>query len=153
MNRFGTLMAWAQGFLNHSALAAIATFIASVIHDELDVAEKFVRSVIDGVTKEMADDTPGVALGSIITAAAAAAGKDGVKVGLNALTIAAANALDEIRGTIPTTQVDASGAMASVDAEADAAIAKINADRDARKKVLDKAAADASAALAARVSN
>lgn len=153
MNRFGTLMSWCQGFLNHTALPAIAAFIASIMHDELDVATALVAKIIDGIPASLAADKPLVALGAIAAAAGAQAEKDSVTVGTNALAVAAANAVAALAGTVAVTEIDPSNAMNSVDQDADAAIAKINADREAKKKALDDAAKKAADELAAKVSS
>jgi hypothetical protein len=153
MNRFGTLLAWANGFVSHTALPAIAAFIASIIHDELPVAEAMVQKIIGSIPASLAADKPLVALGAVLAAAADQAIKDGVTIGRNSLVVAASNAVDTLAGTVPVTQVDAADAMAQVDNEAAAQIKAIQDAADARKKVLSDAAAEASAALAAKVSN
>jgi hypothetical protein len=153
MNRFGTLMAWAQGFMNHTALPAIASFIASIMHDELDVATALVAKIIDSVPADLAADKPLVALGAIASAAAEQAKKDGIAVGTNALAVASANAVAVLAGTVPVTQVDASGAINDAANKRDQAIAAANAAFEAEQKVLTDAADKAASDLAAKVSN
>lgn len=153
MNRFGTLIAWAQGFLNHTALPSIATFIANILHDELDVAERLVKTIIDSIPQDLAASKPLVALGAVAMAAGEQAVKEGLTVGTNAIAVASANAVAFLAGSLPVTEVDPTGAMNAVENERASAIAAINKEADAKKAALQTAAEQAAAELKAKVSN
>lgn len=151
MNNFGTLLAWVNGWINHTALPAITKFIATLIHDELPVAEQFIETVADSITADLAASKPLVALGQVISVAAAKAATDGVTISKNALAVAAANLVDKVAGTVPVTEVDASNAINQAAAARDAAIAKANAEFEAQQKALNDAADKAAAELKAKV--
>lgn len=151
MNRFGTLLAWVNGLINSTALPAIVAFIANLFDDELEVAEKFVREVATNIVRELKDDVPGVALGAIISAAAANAAKAGVTVGVNALSVAGANILHELSGTVAATVVDSTSERQKAEAARNAAIAAANDAYDVQTSKLDSTEAEAKAKLIAAV--
>lgn len=153
MNFFGTLLAWANGFLNHVSLPAIAKFAAGVIHDELPVAEQFVSAELASLPADLVASKPLVAFAQVSQQAAAAAAKAGASIGMNAIVIATTNAVNELANTTPVTQVDATAAINQAAASRDAAIAAANAKFDADQKALTDAATKAAADLAAKVSS
>lgn len=153
MNQFGTLLAWANSFMNHTALPAIARFAAGVIHDELPVAESFVAKIIGSIPADLVASKPLVAFSTIVQTAGQAALDEGKSVGMASLTIASHNALQVLQNAVPVTQVDATDAMNAVENDRAAAIAAINKEADSRKLALSTAADKAAAELKAKVSN
>lgn len=153
MNLFGTLLAWANGFMNHTALPTIAKFAASIIHDELPVAEQFVRAELASIPADLVASKPLVAFAQVSQQAAAAAAAAGATIGMHSIVVATSNAIVALQGNTPVTQVDASAAINQAAAKRDAAVAAANAAFDKEQADLSAAADKEAKALAARVSS
>jgi hypothetical protein len=89
MNFFTNIKTW----FTHTAWPSIESFFGGVVADELPLAEQVVSQVIAQAPEIIDTSKPLVSLGNVTTAAAKSVESQAISVGVNAIAVAATNAI------------------------------------------------------------